>query len=381
MNKMIVKMVSVTMALMLLLCTFAACGDDKNKYEQDPNFVPQTTEPTVDNQKEEEKTPDNMNPFTGELNLSKEAQGARPVAIMIENTPEARPQWGISSPDVIIEGMAEGGVTRMMWLYADTNKIPDKVGPVRSARHDFVELAAGMNAIYAHWGGSDGKNLGKYMAYQAFDKFDVDHIDALKHEGSYFFRDTTRKVSLEHRGITTKAAIQKAIKNLGFTTKQTLTDWVPYKVSHEEGKIPWSDSSKDSGSCTRIDVTYSSSYKYTFKFNNEDKLYYHYLNNKQVVDGNNNQQMAVKNVIYLYVPVESMKTEKGHVDWKFEAKGIDNKGLYIVNGLGRRITWVFDEKTCQLKFYDFDNTPLTVYPGKVYIGIIPIDNRGLTVTE
>ncbi len=381
MNKMIVKMVSVTMALMLLLCTFAACGDDKNKYEQDPNFVPQTTEPTVDNQKEEEKTPDNMNPFTGELNLSKEAQGARPVAIMIENTPEARPQWGISSPDVIIEGMAEGGVTRMMWLYADTNKIPDKVGPVRSARHDFVELAAGMNAIYAHWGGSDGKNLGKYMAYQAFDKFDVDHIDALKHEGSYFFRDTTRKVSLEHRGITTKAAIQKAIKNLGFTTKQTLTDWVPYKVSHEEGKIPWSDSSKDSGSCTRIDVTYSSSYKYTFKFNNEDKLYYHYLNNKQVVDGNNNQQMAVKNVIYLYVPVESMKTEKGHVDWKFEAKGIDNKGLYVVNGLGRRITWVFDEKTCQLKFYDFDNTPLTVYPGKVYIGIIPIDNRGLTVTE
>ncbi len=381
MNKMIVKMVSVTMALMLLLCTFAACGDDKNKYEQDPNFVPQTTEPTVDNQKEEEKTPDNMNPFTGELNLSKEAQGARPVAIMIENTPEARPQWGISSPDVIIEGMAEGGVTRMMWLYADTNKIPDKVGPVRSARHDFVELAAGMNAIYAHWGGSDGKNLGKYMAYQAFDKFDVDHIDALKHEGSYFFRDTTRKVSLEHRGITTKAAIQKAIKNLGFTTKQTLTDWVPYKVSHEEGKIPWSDSSKDSGSCTRIDVTYSSSYKYTFKFNNEDKLYYHYLNNKQVVDGNNNQQMAVKNVIYLYVPVESMKTEKGHVDWKFEAEGIDNKGLYIVNGLGRRITWVFDEKTCQLKFYDFDNTPLTVYPGKVYIGIIPIDNRGLTVTE
>ncbi len=378
MNKMIVKTISVIMALALMLCTFSACGDE-NKYEQDPNFVPQTTEPVVEN--EEKEAPENMNPLTGELNLTESAIGARPVAIMIENTPEARPQWGITTPDVIIEGMAEGGVTRMMWLYADTNSIPDKVGPVRSARHDFVELAAGMNAIYAHWGGSDGKNLGKYMAYQAFDKFDVDHIDALKYEGSYFFRDTTRNVSLEHRGITTKTAIQKAIKNLGFTTKQTLTDWVPYEVSHEEGKIPWSDSSKDSGSCVRIDVTFSSSYVYTFKYNEKDRLYYNHLNNKPVVDGNNNQQMAVKNVIYLYVPVESMKTEKGHVDWKFEAEGIDNKGLYIVNGLGRRITWVFDEKTCQLKFYDFDNTPLTVYPGKVYIGIIPIDNRGLTVTE
>ena len=372
------------MALTLLTCTFSACGGDKNKYEQDPNFVPQTTEPANNTQKEDE-APRNMNPLTGELNLTESAIGKRPVAIMVENTPEARPQWGITTPDVVIEGMAEGGVTRMMWLYADTNSIPDKVGPVRSARHDFVELAAGMNAIYAHWGGSDGKDIGKYMAYQAFDKFDVDHIDALKYEGSYFFRDTTRKVSLEHRGITKKSAIQKAIKDLKFETKQTLTDWTPYKVTHDEGKIPWSDSSRDSGSCTKISVVFSNSdisrYIRTFKYSEKDKLYYNYLNDQMVKDGNNDQPMSVKNVIFLYVPVESMKTEKGHVDWKFDAKDIDNKGMYIVNGLGRRITWAFDEKTCALKFYDFDDSPLTVHPGKVYIGIVPIDNRSLTVTE
>ena len=380
MNKQIIRIISVVMVLTLILCTFAACGNGKDKYEEDPNFVPQTTDPIVD--KEEDEIPANLNPLTGLQDLTEDAQGSRPIAIMVENTPEARPQWGITSPDVVIEGMAEGGVTRMMWIYADSNKIPDKVGPVRSARHDFVELAAGMNAIYAHWGGSDGKNLGKYMAYQAFDKFDVDHIDALKYEGSYFFRDTTRtNVSIEHRGITSKSAIQKAIKNLAFDTKQTLTDWAPYKVAVDEGKIPWSDSSSDSGTCTSITVTFSSSYKHTFKYNEKDKLYYNYLNNKLMTDGNNDKPMAVKNVLFLYVPVESMNTEKGHVDWKFEAKDNDHKGMYIVNGTGRKISWNYDEKTASLKFYDFDNTPLTIYPGQVYIGIVPIANRDLTVVE
>ena len=375
MKEKIVKIISIFMVLTLMVCTFAACDGQKDKYEEDPNFVPQTTEPITE---PGEEIPANMNPLTGQLDLSESAQGARPIAIMVENQPVARPQWGITSPDLIIEGLAEGGITRMMWVYADANKIPDKVGPVRSARHDFVELAAGMNAIYAHWGGSDGKTLGKYMAYQAFDKFDVDNIDGTKYENTYFFRDTTRNVSLEHRGYTTKSAIQKAIKNLGYSTKQTLTDWVPYKVAVEGGKIPWNDSETDSGPCSSIKVTYSSSYVYTFEYNAKDKLYYSHINNKQVTDGNNNAPLAFKNAIFLYVPVESMNTDKGHVDWKFDAKDIDNKGFYVVEGTGQRISWKFDEKTCSLKLYDFNNDPLKVHSGKVYIGIIPINNRDLT---
>lgn len=380
MNKIIVKTISVTMALILMLCTFAGCGDKEDKYEQDPNFVPQTTEPVTEGP---EETPENINPLTGKLDLSESAQGARPIAIMVENDPAARPQWGITSPDLIVEGLVEGGWTRMMWVYADAEKIPDKVGPVRSARHDFVEIAAGMNAIYAHWGGSDGKNLGKYMAYQAFDKYDVDNIDGTKYEGTYFFRDKTRpKVSLEHRGYVTKSSIQKAIKNLGISTKQTLTDWTPYQVAVEGGKVPWNDSITDSGSCSSITVTYSSNYVYTFKYDTKDQLYYSYLNDKQVTDGNNEKPLSFKNAIFLYVPVESMNTSKGHVDWKFDAKDIDNKGLYVVQGTGQRISWKFDEKTGSIKLYDFNNDLLTVHSGNVYIGIVPISNRDLTkITE
>ncbi|MBR5245848.1 MAG: DUF3048 domain-containing protein [Clostridia bacterium] len=380
MNKKMVKIVSIVMVLTLLLITFAGCNNKQDVYEEDPNFVPQTTEPITE---QEEEIPENMNPLTGLLDLSESAQGSRPIAIMVENTSSARPQWGLTSPDLIVEGLVEGGVTRMMWVYADSNKIPDKVGPVRSARHDFVELAAGMNAIYTHWGGSDGKTLGKYMAYQAFEKYDMDNIDGTKYENTYFFRDKTRtNVSLEHRGYVTKSSIQKAIKNLGYSTKQTVEDWVPYKVTVEGGKIPWNDSSEYSGPCSALQVTYSSSYVYTFRYNAKDQLYYNELNGKKMTDGNNDQQMAVKNAIFIYVPVESMNTDKGHVDWKFDAKNIDNKGMYIANGMGQKISWKFDAETGSLKFYDFNNNPLIVHSGKTYIGIIPIDNRDLTqVTE
>ena len=183
MNKTLVKVISILMVLSVVMLSFAACGDDEGYTKAD------ATESTTETTTEAPKAT-NVNPFTGEATLSDSAIGARPVAVMIENHPDARPQWGMSTPDVIIEGMVEGGITRMMWLYADVSQMP-KVGPTRSARHDFVEIAAGMNAIYAHWGGS-GQANGLY-AYGALSKYGIDNIDGMKYSGKYFKRDTSTK--------------------------------------------------------------------------------------------------------------------------------------------------------------------------------------------
>lgn len=55
------------------------------------------------------------------------------MALVVENAQAARPQWGINSPDIIVEGEVEGGETRMLWLFADYTSVPDKIGPMRSA--------------------------------------------------------------------------------------------------------------------------------------------------------------------------------------------------------------------------------------------------------
>jgi hypothetical protein len=75
-----------------------------------------------------------------------------PLAVMVENAPDARPQSGLGSADIIFEAMAEGGISRFMAVYVDGDAAV--VGPVRSARHYFVNLAAELGASVVHVGAS-----------------------------------------------------------------------------------------------------------------------------------------------------------------------------------------------------------------------------------
>ncbi|MBC7708406.1 DUF3048 domain-containing protein, partial [Polaromonas sp.] len=81
------------------------------------------------------------------------ALNAKPVtAIMIENSPDSRPQSGLSQANVVFEAIAEGGITRFLALFQDTN--PADVGPIRSVRPYYLQWAMGFDAPLAHVGGS-----------------------------------------------------------------------------------------------------------------------------------------------------------------------------------------------------------------------------------
>ncbi len=78
---------------------------------------------------------------------------ARPVTgIMIENSPDARPQSGIQDAGVVFEAIAEGGITRFLTLYQDSQ--PQYIGPVRSVRPYYLDWVAPFDAGIAHVGGS-----------------------------------------------------------------------------------------------------------------------------------------------------------------------------------------------------------------------------------
>ena len=91
-------------------------------------------------------------PLTG-VEVADEATSQRPVtAIMIENSPDARPQSGLKDAGVVFEAVAEGGITRFIALYQESR--PGLIGPVRSVRPYYVEWAAGFDPAVAHIGGS-----------------------------------------------------------------------------------------------------------------------------------------------------------------------------------------------------------------------------------
>lgn len=90
--------------------------------------------------------------LTGVKVESEAAAKQAATAIMIENSPDARPQSGLKNSGVVFEAIAEGGITRFLVLYQQEK--PELVGPVRSLRSYYVDWLAPFNASVAHVGGS-----------------------------------------------------------------------------------------------------------------------------------------------------------------------------------------------------------------------------------
>ncbi|HOU10548.1 MAG TPA: DUF3048 domain-containing protein [Clostridiales bacterium] len=301
-----------------------------------------------------------MNPLTGFYGMNEAAVGKRPVAVVINNAPPARPQWGLCSPDIVVEGMVEGGITRMLWLYADWAQIP-KVGSMRSARHDFVEIAEGLDAIFFHWGGS-------IYAYDAMKKRNVDHVDGTADAGRYFFRDRSRGVAIEHTGYTTGESIVDAIEAKKFRTRMNPGYESPFLFAEEEAPLSFTLG------CESASFVFSDSYRHEFRYDGETQTYFNYLNKKPMAqDGG--KQMEVKNVIVLYCPVKPMGDRAGCIDMNLTG----GTGFYAVNGTYEPLTWKKGGPGDMLKMFDPAGKPLTLNPGKSYIGFVPKSNEAKTV--
>jgi hypothetical protein len=91
-------------------------------------------------------------PLTGEKVADEAATKQAVTAIMIENSPDARPQSGLKQAGVVYEAIAEGGITRFLTLHQQDK--PQLIGPVRSLRMYYVDWLAPYDASVAHVGGS-----------------------------------------------------------------------------------------------------------------------------------------------------------------------------------------------------------------------------------
>ena len=91
-------------------------------------------------------------PLTGEKVADEAATKQAATAIMIENSPDARPQSGLKQAGVVFEAIAEGGITRFLALYQQQK--PQLIGPVRSLRPYYVDWLKPFQPSVAHVGGS-----------------------------------------------------------------------------------------------------------------------------------------------------------------------------------------------------------------------------------
>src|SRR3989344_2746761 len=135
----------------------------------------------------------------------------RPMAVMLAGDPETRPLSGLGQADMVFEmPVTPNGITRFMAVFQCEE--PKEIGSIRSAREDFIPLAASLGAIFAHWGGEK----------EALDKLDggiIENIDAMKYEGTVFYRKNS--MPRPHNGFTTIDLLLDKAEALGYDSGDT----------------------------------------------------------------------------------------------------------------------------------------------------------------
>jgi hypothetical protein len=95
--------------------------------------------------------PAGAGPFTGEP----ARPGAPVLAVKIDNTHAAKPQYGLRSADIVYVEQVEGGLSRIMAVFS--SKLPSRVGPVRSARISDLHLLPQFGRPAFAYSGVQGK--------------------------------------------------------------------------------------------------------------------------------------------------------------------------------------------------------------------------------
>ena len=337
----LMKVLSLTFAIVLTVTAFTGCGGKKEE--------PTTTEPTTIITTEPPVI--HRNPLTGEGGYDESLLGNRPVMVVVENHPQARPQWGLTSSDIVFEMVAEGGITRMILMFADSSRLPDKIGPVRSTRHYFLDLAEGYDAIFTHFGQST-------YAKTQLANHDIDNINGYV-DGSYFSRDRSRNVDSEHTAYTTKEWVLKAIENKEYRT--TLKEGYDNAFSFNvDGNRVLED-----GSCVSATVSFSSSFTYTLNYDKQENVYYSSLNGNPFVSSDGTQQ-NFQNIVILYTNISAIAGDtKNRVDFDLN----EGHGTYISNGSYEAIKWEKGDSTDMLKLLDSEGEELKLNTGRTYIAI------------
>lgn len=279
-----------------------------------------------------------------------------PTAIMIENLVQVRPQSGLGKANVVYEVLAEGGITRFMAVYAN-DAFMEQVGPVRSARDYYVDLAEEYGAIYSHAGGSP-EALGKLQSSK-----DVLDANALTGGVQQFFLRDAKKAA-PHNLFTNSGLISELMKNKGVLEEEG--DYEGWKFAEKKDEA--TETTKEA---TSIHIDFSSSdYKVSYEYDAAEKMFNRLNGGKPHLDALNDKQIAVKTVIVQKTDVSASGDDKGRVDVRTTGEG---EAIVFVNGGAIEGTWKYDDGDDRTRFYDAAGDEIVFAPGNIWVEIVPED--------
>src|SRR5690606_31283389 len=253
--------VVVMVLLLAAALVLAACG---RPHVIEPEPPPPAVTPP--DQGEEEPDPqeprlpvagpgETLHPLTG-LPVKSELLERRPFLVSIDNHPRARPQYGLPQADLVYELPVEGGVTRFAALFWAGEA--DQIGPVRSSRPYFLDLALEWQAAFVPAG------------------------------CGVFCRGDDRRP--RHTLYTSSQRVHETIRVRGGTLKPALPDLWRFALPAD---LPQGEEA--AGVAVRRPGGGSTAER--FVYDEESGLYTRYVGDEPQVDGGSGEPLQVRNVI------------------------------------------------------------------------------------
>ncbi|WP_125154588.1 DUF3048 domain-containing protein [Clostridium rectalis] len=282
-----------------------------------------------------------LSPYTGE-NVSKKSYCNYPFFVIVENSKASRPQSGLIDADIVFETMAEGGIPRFMALYH--KNLSKQIGPVRSARPYFLDIASQFKLPFAHCGYSEeAKNLIEKNSLPTLNEFLY---------GSYYWRDKSRKN--EHSLYTSSENLSKLIEE-----KKLIS---PVQSSLKFDKNYWTSSTLNTAKKVHIKVNKYYNTSYTFK----DNIYYKSMDSVECKDLDTQKKITTHNIVIQLTNIKLQK-DKVHIDIQLTGEG----DCYILsNGKFIKGKWIRKNSSSPTLVYDKDNKEIPLNLGNTWWHIL-----------
>ncbi len=270
------------------------------------------------------------------------------TGVMIENSPDARPQSGLQQAGVVFEAIAESGITRFLALYQDTSS--DHVGPIRSVRPYYLDFLMPFDATVAHVGGSP-------HALAQIPGLGVKTIGQFQDPGAY------ERVSTRYAPHNMYSSVPK-LKAVEKQRKYTKSDYNGF--ARKESENPRAEPTAKT-----IDLRFSSElYNVQYKYSTKDNHYSRSMAGRPHVDERTNRQIAPKVVVAL-VMNRSVMANGIHTVYGTTGSG---KMFVFQDGGVVEGTWKKSSRKAQFSFTDKNGKEIELTPGKTWVGILDAAN-------
>jgi hypothetical protein len=271
----------------------------------------------------------------------------RVAAVMIDNFPDGgRPQSGLRDADIVYEAEAEGGITRYLALFLE--QTPAKIGPVRSARLYFVDLARPYAPYFAHAGENDDV-WGPLKELREAGFADVEEIVGV---GEAFWRDDSR--DMPHNLYTKIALLRSAGPNHGWPDAPFAGSGFVFGDRPAGVHAPPVTVDFEAGYVTRFDDGGDGTYRRSI-----DGVVQHDLDDAA--------PYRVADVVAVWIP-ETVMDSLG--DLKMDVYG-DFPAVVIRNGLATTGTWSAPGPDAPPSLIDPSGDDILLAPGQIYIEVLP----------